>query len=81
MKKVIIASHRTEAGRLLEALQEEGIIQIFDAARAMISKEWPELHTETQKPKEIEETARSLEEALVFLKNIGQLLRVCFIFC
>lgn len=72
MKKVIIASHHTEAGQLLEALQEEGIIQIFDAARAMISKEWPELHTETQKPRKIEETARELEEALVFLAGVTE---------
>ena len=69
MKKVIIASHHAEAGQLLEAFQEEGIIQILDAARAMVSKEWPELHTEPKKTREIEDTVRELEEALVFLKS------------
>ncbi len=69
IKKVIIASHCTEARQLLEALQEEGIIQILDAARAMISKEWPELHTEPKKTREIEDTVKELEEALVFLKG------------
>ena len=72
MKKVIIASYCTEAGQLLEALQRAGIIQILDAARAMVSKEWPELHTEPQKAREIEETAKELEKALTFLKDYAR---------
>jgi len=70
MKKIIIASHHTEAGQLLEALQADGIIQVYDAATAMITKEWPELHTEAKKTREIEDTVRELEDALVFLKGV-----------
>ena len=38
MTKIMIASHRSEAARVLEALQQAGIVQVLDAERAMVSK-------------------------------------------
>jgi hypothetical protein len=51
MLKVMIVNHPSEAA----ARQEEGIVDILDAQRAMITKEWPESHTEVGKPKDLEE--------------------------
>lgn len=68
MKKVMIASHRSEVGLLLEALQQEGIVQVLDAERAMISKEWPDLQVEGQRPRNIQDLVGRLEKAIDFLK-------------
>ncbi|MCD4831361.1 MAG: V-type ATP synthase subunit I [Anaerohalosphaeraceae bacterium] len=69
MQKVIIASFHTEAPALLEALQAEGVMQIYDAERSLITKEWPELHTEIEKPKNLEDTLAKLEETVEFLQQ------------
>lgn len=69
MKKVMIASHQSEAGVLLEALQEAGIIQILDAERAMVSKEWPELCVETRRRRDLPELVTRLDKAVTFLKG------------
>jgi V/A-type H+-transporting ATPase subunit I len=68
MTKVMIVSHRSEAAALLEALQQEGIVEILDAQRAMITKEWPDLHTEVRRPKDLEERVTRLQKAIGFLK-------------
>jgi vacuolar-type H+-ATPase subunit I/STV1 len=69
MKKIMIASHRSEAADLLEALQGAGIVEILDAERAMVSKEWPELQVEVKRPRELEELVISLENSILFLKE------------
>jgi V/A-type H+-transporting ATPase subunit I len=69
MKKIMIASHRSEAAQLLEALQGAGIVEILDAERAMVSKEWPELQVETKRPRDLEELVLSLENSISFLKE------------
>ena len=69
MKKIMIASHRSEAAELLEALQRAGIVQILDAERAMVSKEWPELQIEVKRPRELEELVTCLENSIAFLKE------------
>lgn len=69
MTKVMIVSHRSEAAALLEALQREGIVEILDAQRAMVTKDWPELHVEVRRPKDLEERVTRLEKAIVFLKS------------
>jgi len=68
MTKLIVAVHRSQAPDLLEALQQAGIIEILDAERAMISKDWPDLHIEGRRPRDLEETRTRLERALAFLK-------------
>ena len=68
MTKVMIASYRSEAGELLEKLQRGGIIQILDAERAMVSKEWPELHVDITRPREMEELVARLSVAITMLK-------------
>ncbi|RKY06371.1 MAG: hypothetical protein DRP66_08935 [Planctomycetota bacterium] len=68
MTKVMIASHRSEAARVLEALQQAGIVQVLDAERAMVSKDWPELHVEARRPKDLEDMVLRLDKAIVFLK-------------
>ncbi|MDD5135327.1 MAG: V-type ATP synthase subunit I [Phycisphaerae bacterium] len=67
MQKVLIASYSTEAADVLEALQSSGMMQIHDAERAIVSKEWPELHTEKEKPKQIEELSAKIDAAVEFL--------------
>ncbi len=69
MDKVMIASHHSEAAQLLESLQEEGIVQVLDAERAMVSKEWPELGVEAKRPKDLEGVVKRLEKSITFLKN------------
>ncbi|MBW8034726.1 MAG: V-type ATP synthase subunit I [Planctomycetes bacterium] len=69
MKKVMIASHRSEAEDLLDALQQAGIVQILDAERAMVSKEWPELCVESKRPRDLSEMVSRLDKAVTFLKE------------
>lgn len=69
MKKFVIASHRSEASELLEALQRAGIVQILDAERAMVSKEWPELQVKAARPRELEEMVARLEKSIKFLEG------------
>lgn len=69
MKKVIIASHRSEVAELLEALQQAGTVEILNAEQAMVSKEWPELHIEAQRPKDLEDMVARLEKSIGFLKD------------
>jgi V/A-type H+-transporting ATPase subunit I len=72
MDKVMIVSHRSEAAALLEALQQEGIVQVLAAERAMVSKEWPELQVEVKRPRDIEEMVDRLEKAIEFLKGYAE---------
>lgn len=69
MTKVMIVSHRSEVGELLERIQQAGIMQILDAERAMVTKEWPELNVETSRHKDIEETITKLDAAIEFLSD------------
>jgi len=68
MQKVMIVAHRSQAVTLLQALQEAGIVQILDAERAMVTKEWPELMVETRRHRSLEETIDRLSNAIGFLK-------------
>ena len=68
MTKIMIASHRSEAQELLEAIQAEGIVQVLDAERAMVSKEWPELQIEPKRPRDIEDMVARLDRAIKFLE-------------
>lgn len=69
MQKVMIVAHRSQAGQLISALQDAEIVQILDAERAMVSKEWPELEVEIKRPREMEELVGRLDKAVVFLKQ------------
>jgi V/A-type H+-transporting ATPase subunit I len=71
MQKVMIVAHRSQASELVEALQVAGIVQILDAERAMVSKEWPELMVEARRHRDIEESIDRLSKALGFLKAYG----------
>lgn len=68
MQKVMIVAHRSQASELLDALQEAGIVQILDAERAMVSKEWPELMVEVKRHREQEELIDRLAKAIDFVK-------------
>lgn len=72
MKKVIIASFKDEAGELLEAIQQAGIMQVLDAERAVISKDRPELQGPTEPPRQIEERLQKLEQAVDFLNGYAE---------
>ena len=69
MTKFIIATHRSEATELLETLQSSGLVEILDAERAMITKQWPELHIETKRSKDLEELVSRLGDGIAFLKS------------
>ncbi len=68
MTKVMIVSHRNEVATLLSALQKKGIVEILDAPRAMVTKEWPQLHVEIRRPRDLEERVGRLDKAVAFLK-------------
>ncbi len=69
MTKVLIVSHRSEAAELLEEIQQSSILEVLDAARTAVSKQWPELIVEAKKPKDIEELADRLEKSIKFLET------------
>jgi V/A-type H+-transporting ATPase subunit I len=71
MQKILIASYHTEAADVLEALQTSGLVQIYDAQRAIVSKEWPELHTEVERPKQIEDLSAKIDSAVEFLNQFS----------
>ncbi len=72
MSKVMIVSHRSEAAKLLEALQNDGICQILNAEEAMVSKDWPELETATVKLKETQSLLNQLTKCVAFLKDYAE---------
>ncbi len=72
MAKVIIVTHHTEAAELLEVLQRDGICQILNAEEAMVSKDWPELGTGAERPRDIEELLVRLTKNIAFLKDYAQ---------
>ena len=72
MAKVIIVSHRTQASELLEVLQCEGICHILNADEAMVSRDFPELGSPGQRPKDIEGLLNRLEKCITFLKNYAE---------
>jgi len=67
MMKILIATYRSEAGELLEELQQAGIVQVLDAERAMVSKDWPELEIDLRRPKDLEEMVARLDKCITFL--------------
>jgi len=69
MTKVMLASHKGEAKELLESIQDAGIMEVLDAEKAMVSKEWPELVVSSARPRDIEETIRELKSGISFLNN------------
>jgi len=68
MAKIMIVSHRGEAGELLEALQQEGICQILNAESAMVTKDIGELVAGAEKPRDIEQLLTRLARSIEFLK-------------
>jgi V/A-type H+-transporting ATPase subunit I len=71
MEKVIIVCHRSEASDLLESLQQEGICHILSAEQATVTQDSPELITEAERPKDIEQLLLRLEKSINFLKTFG----------
>lgn len=69
MAKILIASHRTQASELLEELQRQGICHILNAEEAILSRDFPELNTSAERPKDIETIVNRLEKSFAFLKN------------
>jgi len=67
MMKILIAVYQGEAGELLEELQQAGIVELLDAERAMVTKDWPELQIDLSKPKDLEDMVVRLERCLSFL--------------
>lgn len=72
MIKFMIVTHRSEAVEVLDALQQEGITQVLDAEGAMVSKDWPELHVEAKRPRDLEEMVSRLNKAIAVLKDYGE---------
>jgi V/A-type H+-transporting ATPase subunit I len=72
MAKVIIVTHRSQASELLELLQHEGICQILNAEQAMVSKDWPDLSTGADRPRDIEELVNRLTKSIEFLKDYAE---------
>ena len=56
-------------GDALEALQQAGIVELLNAERAMVSKEWPELQVDVKRPRDMEDMVQRLEKTIAFLKG------------
>ena len=69
MTKIMIVSHRSEATALLEALQGSGICQLLSAEESLISKEFPDLTTAADRPKETEDALNKVKNSITFLKK------------
>ncbi|MCP4256908.1 MAG: hypothetical protein GY774_05185 [Planctomycetes bacterium] len=69
MAKILIASHRTQASELLEELQRGGICHILNAEDAILSRDFPELSTSAERPKDLAMLVIRLEKSIAFLKN------------
>jgi V/A-type H+-transporting ATPase subunit I len=71
MEKVIIVTHRSQASDLLEALQREGICHILNAEEAIVSRDAPELITQAERPRDLENLLNRLTKAIEFLKGFS----------
>jgi vacuolar-type H+-ATPase subunit I/STV1 len=71
MEKVIIVTHRSQASELLDALQHEGICHILNAEEAIVSRDAPELITEAQRPRDLENLLNRLTKGIEFLKGFS----------
>ncbi|MBN1795486.1 MAG: V-type ATP synthase subunit I [Sedimentisphaerales bacterium] len=69
MAKIIIACHKSQVSDLLEALQQSGACQILNAEQAMVSKEFPDLTTAGERPKEVADKLNQISNSLDFLKQ------------
>jgi len=69
MAKILIVSHRSEATELLEALQGGGLCQVLSAEESIVSKEFPDLTTAGDRPKEIEDALNKVKGSITFLKK------------
>ncbi|MEN6386161.1 MAG: V-type ATP synthase subunit I [Phycisphaerales bacterium] len=69
MKKILIASYKDQAGELLEAIQHAGIMELLDVQRSAVGKQWPELESIWERPRQIEERLEKLEQSISFLKE------------
>ena len=72
MAKIIIASHRSQASELLEALQREGICHILNADEAILSRDFPDIGASAERPKDIEGMLSRLQKGIVFLGKYAQ---------
>ncbi len=72
MQKVMIVAHRSQATELLGSLQDAGLVQILDAERARVTKEWPELVVESKRHRSVAETTDRLGKAIDFLKPYSE---------
>jgi len=72
MAKIMIVCHRTEASELLEALQRAEIVEILDAERTMVTKEWPELLVDIKRPKDLEDMLARLRKGIAFLEEYNE---------
>jgi V/A-type H+-transporting ATPase subunit I len=69
MRKILVASYKDQAGALLEAIQQQGIMELLDSERAVVTKEWPELESIWERPRQIEDKLDKLEQTISFLKK------------
>ncbi len=71
MAKVLIVGHRSQVPDLMQALQEAGVAEIMDAQAASLSKQWPDLHAEGKRPRDLEDRVGRIEQAIAFLNEYG----------
>jgi V/A-type H+-transporting ATPase subunit I len=72
MTKFVVVSYRSEAGQLLEALQQKGICQILNAESATVGKEVTAKAKGLEKPQDIEELLGKVSRSISFLKPFSK---------
>ena len=69
MSKVIVTVWRGEASKLVDLLQDEGIMQVLTSEASSVAKEWPELHVQADRARELEELQSRIDRAITFLEK------------
>ena len=69
MSKFMIISMRYEAKELFEQLQTAGIAQVLNAEKSIVTKKWPELKTDSNRPRDLEEKIARYASAIAFLND------------
>ncbi|HSV26447.1 MAG TPA: hypothetical protein VLH60_01010, partial [Sedimentisphaerales bacterium] len=69
MSKVVVTVWCGEAPKLVDLLQDEGIMQILTSEASTVAKEWPELHVQADRARDTEELQSRLDRAIGFLEK------------
>ncbi|AQQ08680.1 V-type ATP synthase subunit I [Sedimentisphaera cyanobacteriorum] len=72
MTKILIASHKSEADRLLSELQETGLIHLLSSKDSAVCRNYEQLACRAEKPRKLEEKISELQKDISFLEEFSE---------